>query len=213
MRHSLRARPILAQPPPPHPVSPHGLVNVLQVALAQVLHAGVQAVGQAVAHAGGYDCFAGAGQGGQAGGQVDACAVDIELVGVDLAAVDAGAQVHVALGALACVGAGDGAVQCLRGVDGIARLLKLHHHAVAQAFDQAAVVLGNGVVFGLLHKAVPARHGARLVGRHQPHRFHQINHQHHLLAAGQGQLQKKVCGLLRIACRHGAGIWHGAHPQ
>ena len=179
-------------PDGPNPPHAHWLGDVLEVALTQVFQIGVQPSGQQIVHFGRHGGLARPGQAGDAGRQVDARAVDVDGVDVDLRRVQAGAQVELLIGRQAAVTVVEVMVQLVRGLHRLGRRIELGQQAVAQALDVAAMARGQHLGTRMLHEGVPALHDGGLVGRHQAHGFHQVHHQHHLLPTGQAPCQRLV---------------------
>ncbi|WP_382326472.1 hypothetical protein ACFJGX_14890 [Hydrogenophaga sp. UC242_50] len=108
-------------------------------------------------------------------------AVHVVLVHIQIGGVEAGAQVQLLGGRQRLVQWREVLVQgegCPHAVGG---LVELDQHAVAQALDQATPARGQHLRGGVVHEPAPLVHHRGFVGRHEPHRLHQVDHQHDLV--------------------------------
>ena len=193
-----------------HAPGAHGFGPVLEVALTHVFHFAVHPIDNAVAHRRAHHNLARLAQGGQACCQVDAVAVHVVLAHIEVAGVDAGAQVQLLVGWQLAVGRDKKSVQRHGGSDRIHRIVELGQQTVPQAFDQTAFVLRYDALGGVVHKGAPPGHDRSFMGGDQAHRLHQIDHQHHLVglkgqAGKRGRWivgRKRLHGVARTAWRH-----------
>ncbi len=115
---------------------------------------------------------------GQSRREVDAAAVDVVLVGNQLADVGAHPEQHLAVGRHADVafvaGALDREGRPYRRLDAG----EFEHQPVAHAFDQTAGMGRKDVPLHRCYELPPSPHRVALVAFHEPDGFHQIDEQH-----------------------------------
>ena len=159
----------------PHLPGAHRLGPVFEVRFAHVLDVGVHAIHDAVAHRAGDHGLARVGQTRHTGGQVDALAVDVQVVGVNVAGVEPGAQPYLVLWVSAGVDFGGVAVQRKGRLQGQLRLVEFGHETVAQAFDEPPGAARQHLVAHVPCEVVPLRHGVGFVAVHEAHGLDQID--------------------------------------
>src|SRR5208283_3601428 len=149
-------------------IDTHRPGNVFDVLLAEILECEIELVTDLVAHDPADADSAGLGQGFEAGGDIDAVAINVALVDDDVAEVDADAELYPFVGRHVGVAPDHFALD----LDGIAHRIddagELGQEAVAGGLDDAAPVLGDLGVAELAPYRRQRDQGAFLVGAHQP---------------------------------------------
>jgi hypothetical protein len=148
-------------------VDPHGLGDVLHPPLAHVLECSVQLALDHVEGRSGKAEATGFGEGLQAGGHVDAIAIDVRALDHDVAQVDADAQDDAAVvGQL-----GVPALHCLLNIDRALHRLdharELGQQAVAHELHDAPAAFGDLRLHQVPAERLEALQGTPLVGAHE----------------------------------------------
>jgi hypothetical protein len=198
-------RPAAGLPPPvrrlrqrrsrrPDPERAHRAVHAFQPAFAQVLERQAEAVGHLVAHGGRDDRLARAGQRHQPRGQVDAIAIQVELVGQHVGEVDADPQVQLFAGLDTGVALLDPRLERERAIDGTRGAVELDQHAVAQQLDDAALVRRQFVMGDLGDERAPARHRAVRIKPDFLDRVDDIGKEHRAQPTGSLRKRRRLRG-------------------
>ena len=155
---------------------------MLEIAVAAVFNLRVHAHHDPIEHAGRDDRLTRCRKLGHPRGEVDAVTVHILVVGVEVGGVDPCPQMQLARIGEGFVERCEVLVQRERSTHRIGWLVKFHQHAVTQALDHATSASRQHDGGGVVHEASPLVHHRSFVGSHQTHGFHEIDHQHHLVA-------------------------------
>src|SRR6516225_5763475 len=122
-------------------IDAHRASNVLNLIFAQILERDVKLIADLVAHDPTHTDSTRLCQGFEAGGEVDAAAVNVALVDYDIAKVNADAELDAPLSWDVSIALGHSALHLDRAAHRIDDTGKLHQRAVAGGFDEAATVL------------------------------------------------------------------------
>jgi hypothetical protein len=204
----LRARPVAAsfgkrwaRARRADPECANGFVEVLEIAVAEVLTESIHLVGQLVARRSACDRLARlrqtgqtgrqflmsgragdrlarAGQCGQPSRQVYACPVEVAPVAPGCRRVDAGAKVEMLTFRDADVQRGNKSVHFPSGIDGVGHGLETRHETVAKALHHNAVTAREDHTSNFADEVGPSANGERLVLSHKPHGLHEVDQQH-----------------------------------
>ena len=161
-----------------HPVCAHRLRDVLEEAFAEIVDVRVEYRHQQLAHLGGHDDLAGAGELREPRCEVDAAAVHVAFVGDHLANVRTHAQQHLSSRRDPRVDGLARAMDCEGGFHCCRDLWKLDHEAVAEALDEAPAVRGQHFAGDSLDQSAPAPYHVILVLLHETHGLDQVRDEH-----------------------------------
>ena len=125
----------------PHAIGAHRAGNVFDLLFAQILKRKVDLIADLVAHDPAHTDPAGLGQGFEAGGEVDAVAVNVAPVDDNIAEINTDAELDPPFSRDVSVALGHRALDFGRAAHCADDAGKLDQHAVAGGFDKTAAVL------------------------------------------------------------------------
>ena len=154
------------------------LLDMLDIALTEVLDVGIERGRQLVAHVGRDDDLVGTGQRHQTRRKVDPVAIHIVLVGNQRADIDADPQMQATRLLGIPIRLSDRVLhrECDGDRGGDPR--ELQHQSVAETLDQSPVLAGQQPVHDMVDERPPALHRTGLIFLHQTHGLDDVGDQH-----------------------------------
>ena len=189
------------------PVSPNRPVDVLQVAIAEILDVGIEGVAEEVAELGGRNGLTGFRQGADPGCQVDADAVDVRHPVEDLCGVQPGPKAEPLPIGQRRAPSGHPAVHLGRSADRFRRSLELGHQTVAQVLDETPAESGQCDFLDVVRERLPALDHAGFVLLHEANGFDEVDDEDDGVATRQAQ--PDVRHRIIRAWRHVPLLWAG----